>query len=258
VVGSLAPWLAHADAASPAAVGVVDAFLDARTARDTNAETALFNAEAHIVDGSRDQAIETGVLSELLPPGEAVEFGPRHQPESGEVTWTETVVDSGRPSWENNPNWWVDGSPALQVLASVPPIAEAGVTTTTDTRYMRADVTQARIMRLTMSRVAPVEASSSVSERLGQSLGPLAFAAGFVLFGCALTSMLASEPEVPPASDGGWLVQGLNGWLAERQRAPVQNPVDSASASSWSPTANDHPAQRQPQPPISSPFANSS
>jgi hypothetical protein len=97
---ALVPWLARADGASSSAVGVVDTFVSARVARDVNAVAALLDQDAQIVDSSRDRTTGTEGLSQLLPLAETVEFGPRTQTDGGEVTWTETVLQSGRPSWE--------------------------------------------------------------------------------------------------------------------------------------------------------------
>jgi hypothetical protein len=36
------------------------------------------------------------------------------------ATPTCSYVQAGRPSWENNPNWWTDGNDAVEALASTP------------------------------------------------------------------------------------------------------------------------------------------
>jgi hypothetical protein len=73
------------------------AFLNARATRDVNAGSALFDEDAQIVDGLRDQLTGTQGLYQLLPLGETMEVGPRTRTEDGEVMWTETVVQAGRP-----------------------------------------------------------------------------------------------------------------------------------------------------------------
>ena len=182
----------------------------------------------------RDRTTGTEGLYQLLPLAETVEFGPRTQTDGGEVTWTETVVQSGRPSWENNLNWWMDGNDALQAelptpdmgaapAASGPQTSADGPAATRDTRVMLAIVTRGRIMRLTMTPVASLEASiptsSAVALRSGgaQIARLLALVSPLALLACVLVGIVCFEPTARPASDRGWLLHGLNGWLAVRQ-----------------------------------------
>jgi hypothetical protein len=72
-------WFARADGASRQAVGVVDAFLNARAARDVNAVAAVFDKDAQILGGGYDLATGTEGLYQLLPLGETIEAGARTQ-----------------------------------------------------------------------------------------------------------------------------------------------------------------------------------
>ena len=108
--------------------------------------------------------------------------------------------------------------------ASGPQTGESGPAATSDTRVMLAIVTQGRIMRLTMTPVAPLEAtiptSSAVALRSGgaQIARLLALVSPLALLACVLVGIVCFEPTVRPASNRGWLLYGLKGWLATRQR----------------------------------------
>ena len=170
---SLIPWFARADGSPSAAVGVVDAFDNARAVRDVNAVAALLDADASVVDSSSsgESATGPGSLSTAAACGDG-RVRPRTQTGGGEVTWTETVGQTSRPSWENNLNWWMDGNGALEAevstasvgvspVASGPQTGESGPAATRDARVMRAIVTQGRITRLTMTRGADLLESST-------------------------------------------------------------------------------------------------
>ena len=223
---SLAPWFARVDGASAPAVGVVDAFLNARAARDDSGVVALLDEDAEIVDSDGFRASRNQGLYQALRLGDTIEFGPRSQGPGGEVMWTETVVQDGRPSWENNLNWWMDGNPAIGMQASTAGIGGApqvsqprtrasGPAPARDTRYARANVTEGRITRLTMTWDARPEAGISSSS--GAWARMLALVATLALLGCALIATVTSEPAARPVSERGRLVQGLKCWLAVRQ-----------------------------------------
>ena len=121
VVWSLRGALPSADDTPSDAIRVVDAFVSARAALDVAVVAGLLHADARIVDGRHDVATGTDGLPHLLPLAGRIELGPRHLSDVGEVSWTETVVPNGRPSWENNPNWFVNDLTADQpVLLSQP------------------------------------------------------------------------------------------------------------------------------------------
>ena len=236
-VCALVPWIAGADGASTSAVRVVDAFLNARAARDVSAVAALLDENAQIVDSSRDRTTETrtGDLYQLLPLAETVDFGARTQTDGGEVTWIETVEQSGRPpSWENNLSWWVDGNDALQVELTTPDIGKArlssaaqasadGLAPARDTRAMQASVTRGKITRLTMTPVASLETSMPTTNTAAPRSGGtqitrlLALVSPLALLACVLVGIVCLEPTARPASDRGSLLHGLTGWVAVRQ-----------------------------------------
>jgi hypothetical protein len=241
VVCSLCAWFARADGASSQAVGVVDTFLNARAVRDVNAIATVFDKDAQIVDGNRDLATGLEGLYQLLPLGDTIEVGPRTQAEDGEVSWTETVLQAARPSWENNLNWWTDGNDAVGALVSTPGTGEVplasraqtsagGLAATNDTRYMQAVVTQAGITRLTVTDGAPHEASMSASSGVAESVPIPALIATVALLECTVVGIVASEPPARPACGDGGLVQGLKGWLEVRQRRGPLDPRTSTDS----------------------------
>jgi hypothetical protein len=97
------------------AVQVVDAFNAARAKRDLSAVAVLLHANATIVDEKHDLTTGTEDLYRLLPLSERFELSPRHVTDVSMVAWTETVEPNAHPSWESNPNWWLDDVQAARL-----------------------------------------------------------------------------------------------------------------------------------------------
>jgi hypothetical protein len=138
-------WMPRPTAAS---VNVVDAFIAARAARDLRTLAALVPADASVVDTASSTTVGGDAWYQLLPLAEVLEVGPRHLENDGDVTWSELVLDDGRPSWENNLNWFVDGNSAVEGA----PLSRRDVPPSSRTRTMRASVTEAGITRLELGR----------------------------------------------------------------------------------------------------------
>ena len=133
---------------APAAVEVVDAFIAARAARDLRTVAALVPSEASVVDTAHATAVSGDGWYQLLPLAEVLEVGPRHLENNGDVAWSELVLDDGRPSWENNLNWFVGDNTAL----ASNPVIQHDAPSIVRTRTMRATVTGAGITRLELGR----------------------------------------------------------------------------------------------------------
>jgi hypothetical protein len=125
-------------------VQVVDGFLAARAARDLDAVATLLPSDATIVDTTHSLTLSGDDWYRLLPLADELQLGSRHLEPNGEVTWTELVLDDGRPSWEHNLNWFMDGSP----LVESEPLATSVFTATAHLRTMRASVSEGGITHL--------------------------------------------------------------------------------------------------------------
>jgi hypothetical protein len=219
VLFSLVSWLARTDVAS-APVEVVDAFVAARAARDLEAVAALLQANASVMDTGRDLAAGVDGLYQLMPIGDTLVVGPRHQEENGDVSWSEMVLDNSRPSWENNLNWWIDGNPAVEALQQMPRTGETsatqpsanGAAPTGYTRMMRVTATQAGITRIVANRAdsLPVHGADAQAR-----WALLAFVAAGVLLRSALFGPISASVS-HSALKRRWLMPGLERWLIDR------------------------------------------
>jgi hypothetical protein len=131
---------ASADTTAPVETGVVDAFISARAAGDVAGVAKLLDERVRIIDKSRDRSGGPDAFYQVLPPGGTLAFGARTRAWDGSVTWAETVLEDGRPSWENNLNWWMDDSIVIDMQRTS--------RETTYTREMRALVVDAKIVQL--------------------------------------------------------------------------------------------------------------
>ena len=182
VLGSLLD--AHRGAAESVsnAVQVVNAFTAARASRNLSAIAALLHADATIVDEKHHRTTGTEALFHLLSLAEVFEVGTRHVAGVGEVTWTETVEPYVHPSWESNPNWWLDDVQASRLLLDSHAEAarlskradlafgqEPTLTTlrpASTSRFMRASVVDSRIMQLVVSPADPQPGRPAVVHRV--------------------------------------------------------------------------------------------
>jgi hypothetical protein len=144
---ALGGWSASADTTAPVETGVVDAFISARAAGDVATVASLLDERVRIIDSSRDRSDGPDAFYQVLPPGDTLAFGARSRSWDGSVVWTEVVLENGRPSWENNLNWWMDDNS----------VADAARTrgATTYVREMRALVVDAKIAQLIVVRTDP-------------------------------------------------------------------------------------------------------
>jgi hypothetical protein len=143
----LGNWSASADTTAPVETRVVDAFISARAAGDVAGVAKLLDERVRIIDTTRDRSGGPDAFYQVLPPGGTLAFGARTRAWDGSITWTETVLEDARPSWENNLNWWMDDSIVIDVQRT--PRA------TTYTREMRALVVDAKIVQLIVVRTDP-------------------------------------------------------------------------------------------------------
>jgi hypothetical protein len=144
---ALGGWSASADTSAPVETGVVDAFINARAAGDVATVASLLDERVRIIDTSHDVSRGPDAFYQVLPPGDTLTFGARTRARDGSVMWTEIVREDGRPSWENNLNWWMDDSSVVDAART--PSA------TTYTREMRALVVDAKIAQLIVVRTDP-------------------------------------------------------------------------------------------------------
>jgi hypothetical protein len=126
---------------------VVDQFISARAADDVAGVAKLLDERVRIIDASRAQSGGPDAFYQVLPPSGTLAFGARTRAWDGSITWTETVLEDGRPSWENNLNWWIDDGIVIDTQRT--PRA------TTYTREMRALVVDAKIVQLIVLRTDP-------------------------------------------------------------------------------------------------------
>jgi len=188
--------------AASASVDVVDAFIAARATRDLRTVATLIPAEASVVDITNSMAVGGDGWYQLLPLAEVLEVGPRHLENNGDVTWFELVVDDGRPSWENNLNWFVDDNAALHAT----PVSRHDVPSSRRSRTMRATVTAAGITRLQLGRPDDLRGDSAAPE-----LSVLAFIGAASVLGCAMLGTMVSPVDTP-----GPVMCGLGRWLNRR------------------------------------------
>src|SRR5579871_3034611 len=120
--------------ANSAAVETVDAFIAARVAGDSRTVAALLSADSSVVDTTNSIFVTGDEWDQLLPVNEVLEVGPRQLENNGDVTWSELVLDDGRPGWENNPNWFLDDNSAREAV----PLSQHGLWASGLTRTMRA------------------------------------------------------------------------------------------------------------------------
>jgi hypothetical protein len=191
-------WMARP---SPASVEVVDAFIAARAARDVRTVAALLPAEASVVDTANAMAVGGDGWYELLPLAEVLEVGPRRLEKNGDVAWSELVLDDGRPTWENNLNWFIDDN------TTPTPVSQHDVPSSGRPRTMRATVTEAGITRLELGRPDDLGGPSAAAPELGV----------LTLIGAA--SVLASvviRTFASPVVTPGLVMCGLGRWLNQR------------------------------------------
>ena len=113
------------------------------------------------------------------------------------------MLDDGRPSWENNLNWFVDDNTAL----AASPVSQHDAASGGRTRTMRATVTEAGITRVELGRADDLDGTGAVEIGLG------------VLASLGAASVLASVmlgPSARPVVTSGPLLCGLGLWLNQR------------------------------------------
>ena len=124
------------------------------------------------------------------PLAEVLEVGPRRLEKNGDVAWSELVLDDGRPSWENNLNWFVEDNTALEATL----VYQHDAPSSGHTRTMRATVTEAGITRLELGRPDDLRRRR---RRRSPELGVLTFIGAASVLASVVLRTLAS-PVVTP------------------------------------------------------------
>jgi hypothetical protein len=208
----------------PSQVRVVDAFVSARAAVDVNAMPHLLHQDAQIVDLRHDRATSIDGLYQLLPLGETLDISLRQVNDLGEVTWTETVLQSARPSSEITLEAITDLSSASTAIqwaklggGSSEPIATS-MNASGYARAMRAIVVQSRIVVLVIAPTATHPLGPSMERAEQRIAGAIAVAATSAMFAYLLVLVRPTRSAQKRPTGGGETLTGLQAWMAARRQ----------------------------------------
>lgn len=125
------------------------------------------------------------------------------RPAAASITRSELVLDDGRPSWENNLNWFVDGNIAVEAT----PLPQHDAASSGRTRSMHATMTEAGFTHPELGRPDADGGASALSP----ALAVVTFIGAASVLACVTLGTSAS-PVVTP----GPVLCGLGEWLEQR------------------------------------------